>query len=144
MCDYSLSSIASRPAKVGDRLRTTEFPLSGTRGFSAIGRPDVAVCLRPGTELAFDDDVVTYRIVGFFPRQKIAWKVAQFRQVNMDRPNTHHDALEFPDGQIALVTDLRPGQTATVLQLPVSIQAADEHDAHETPREPAAPVSPLI
>jgi hypothetical protein len=45
-------------------------------------------------------------------------RVARFRQVNVDNPCTHHDALEFPDGQIVLLTHLREGQRATVLQLP--------------------------
>ena len=35
------------------------------------------------------------------------------------RPATaHHDALEFPDGEIVLLTELREGQHVTVLQLP--------------------------
>jgi hypothetical protein len=51
--------------------------------------------------------------------------VARFRQVNMDNPCTHHDALEFPDGQIVLVTHLREGQRATVLQLPAQPKNAD-------------------
>ena len=131
MCDYSLHNVASRPAKAGDRLRTTEFALSGTRGFSAVGRSDVAVCLRPGTELAFDENVVTYRSFGFFPHRKLHGKVAQFRQINMDQPHTHHDALEFPYGQIVLITDLRPGQSATVLTLPHGAETADEHHTHE-------------
>ena len=57
MCDYSLDLVASRPAKVGDKLVTTEFQNSMTRGFAAIGEPNVAVCLLPGTEIAFEDDV---------------------------------------------------------------------------------------
>ena len=32
----------------------------------------------------------------------------------------HHDALEFPDGQIVLLTFLKEGQQATVLQLPAA------------------------
>jgi hypothetical protein len=44
--------------------------------------------------------------------------MARFRQVHMDRPDTHHDALEFPNGEIVLVTRLYEGQHATVLQLP--------------------------
>ncbi len=147
MCDYSLHNVASRPAKAGDRLRTTEFALSGTRGFSGIGRPDVAVCLRPGTELAFDEKVVTYRSLGFFPHRKLPGKVAQFRQINIDQPHTHHDALEFPDGQIVLVTDLRPGQTATVLTLPHSAEVDDERHAHEDEElsvETASLIAPLI
>lgn len=57
MCDYSLHHIASRPAKVGDRLVTTKFVKTPTRGFSEIDNPDVAVCLLPGTVIAFDQDV---------------------------------------------------------------------------------------
>src|SRR5436305_5818152 len=57
MCDYSLHDVATRPAKVGDRLVSTHFTNSLTRGFAAVGEPNVAVCLPPGTELAFDLDV---------------------------------------------------------------------------------------
>ena len=53
MCDYSLHHVANRPAKVGDKLVTTKFRESSTRGFAAIGEPNVAVCLLPGTEIAF-------------------------------------------------------------------------------------------
>src|SRR5436309_9869025 len=56
MCDYSLHHVASRPAKIEDRLVTSQFH-SITRGFSAVGEPNVAVCLLPGTELAFDRNV---------------------------------------------------------------------------------------
>ena len=57
MCDYSLHAMASRPAKVGETLVTTTFPRTSTRGFAAEGEPGVAVCLLPGTELAFEQDV---------------------------------------------------------------------------------------
>ena len=143
MCDYSLQHVASAPAKVGDRLVTTEFRHSGTRGFSEIGAPDVAICLRPGSELAFDGEVVFADPTGLLPRRvKIAAGVARFRQVNLDQAYSHHDALEFPDGRLVMLTDLTPGQTATVLQLPVSPQP-DEERAVEEPREAmAAPHEP--
>ena len=57
MCDYSLHAVASRPAKVGETLITTTFRGTSTRGFAAEAEPEVAVCLLPGTELAFEDDV---------------------------------------------------------------------------------------
>ena len=57
MCDYSLEHLASRPAKVGDKLVTTRFKHSLTGGFCAIGEPDIAVCLRPGTEMAFEREI---------------------------------------------------------------------------------------
>lgn len=121
MCDYSLHHVASVPAKIGDSLVTTRFGATSTRGFCAIGAPHVAVCVQPGTELAFDGEVLTSYDFSFlrrFWRRKSRGKVAQFRQVNMHRPNVHHDALEFPDGEIVMLTSLRPGQHARVLQLP--------------------------
>jgi hypothetical protein len=118
MCDYSLHDVANRPAKVGDKLVTTTFRY--TRGFAAVGEPEVAVCLLPGTELAFDREVECERGFGMLPRRTIKSTVARFRQINRDRLTTHRDALEFPDGEIVLLTRLREGQHATVLQLPAS------------------------
>ncbi len=118
MCDYSLHLIASRPAQVADRLVSTDFVKSITRGFTEVGEPEVAVCLLPGTEVAFDNDVQYDRAFSMFGRARLTERVARFRQLNMDDPHVHHDALEFPSGQIVMVTRLIPGQTATVLQLP--------------------------
>jgi len=129
MCDYSLDLVASRPAKVGDELVTTKFQNSMTRGFAAIGEPKVAVCLLPGTEVAFEKEVRFDRVVGIFPTRKLAEKVARFRQINEDQSSAHHDALEFPDGAIVLLTRLCEGQHATVLQLPAfprPVKAAEE------------------
>ncbi len=120
MCDYSLHLVASRPARVGDKLVSTRFPNSVTRGFAAIGEPNVAVCLLPGTEVAFERDVQRDAAFRLFRSRSLKQKLARFRQVNLDQPTAHHDALEFPDGTIALVTDLCEGQHATVLQLPAS------------------------
>jgi hypothetical protein len=138
MCDYSLHLIASRPAKVADRLVSTDFVKSITRGFTEIGQPDVAVCLLPGTEVAFDNDVQFDRAFSMFGRARVAHRVARFRQINMDDPHVHHDALEFPSGQIVLVTRLVPGQTATVLQLPAGQVRGDAKAPHtEQTRNPA-------
>ena len=127
MCDYSLDFIASRPAKVGDRLVSTQFRNSITRGFAAIGEPYVAVCLLPGTELAFENEVEYDAPLGsFLPNRKVREKVARFRKVNHDQPHVNHDALEFPGGQIVLLTRLCGGQRATVLQLPASPRATNE------------------
>ena len=120
MCDYSLHLVASRPAKVGDKLVATDFVKSITGGFAAVGEPDVAVCLLPGTELAFEENVQYQRAFSLFGRACVDHKVARFRQVNVNDPNLHHDALEFPSGQIVMVTRLVAGQRATVLQLPAS------------------------
>ena len=126
--------VASRPAKVGDKLVTTEFTKSITRGFSAIGEPEVAVCLLAGTELAFEDDVQYDRALRIFGKACVNHKVAPFRQVNMNDPNVHHDALEFPDGRIVKITRLAAGQTATVLQLP----AAAQHDGRKVAPQTSA------
>lgn len=124
MCDYSLHLVASRPAQVGDKLVTTDFARSITRGFSAVGEPEVAVCLLPGTEIAFQDDVRYDRAFSLFGKARIEHRVARFRQLNMDDPHVHHDALEFPGGQTVLLTRLVAGQHAVVLQLPASGQGA--------------------
>jgi hypothetical protein len=117
MCDYSLHGVKTRPAKVGDKL-TTHLFRTGTRGFRAPEDAAVAVCLLPGTELSFAEDVRRERI---WPWSKgtIKHRTAIFRQINKDNPVTHHDALEFPDGKIVLLTFLEKGQQASVLQLPV-------------------------
>ncbi len=117
MCDYSLEHVASRPAKVGDKLVTTRFKQSLTGGFCAIGEPNVAVCLQPGTELAFDREITMPS--GFWlGSKKLGARVARFRQMNVGWRAMHHDALELPDGQILFLTRLCEGQTATVIQLP--------------------------
>lgn len=142
MCDYSLHGIASRPAKVGDRLVTTDFRNTLTRGFSAVEEPDVAVCLMPGTELAFEAEVEWHHdwLQTLFFRKdkwKIPHRVGRFRQINVDNPAMHHDAIEFPDGRVVLVTRLRPGQHATVLQLPARAHAPVEARSEQRAAHPA-------
>ena len=129
MCDSSLHSIKSRPAKVGDRLTTRNFG-TGTRGFAASEDATVVVCVLPGTELAFANEVKRA------PARLWPWhdsviehKTAIFRQINKDKVAAHHDALEFPDGQIVLLTFLREGQEATVLQLPAEPRSTVEVEA---------------
>jgi hypothetical protein len=118
MCDYSLHHVQSRAAKVGDKLTTRNFG-TGTRGFAAPEAPATAVCVLPGTEIAFSEEIAFVPPNG--PRsevRKATFKTAIFRQVNKDMPRAHHDALELPDGQTVLLTDLCEGQAAVVLQLP--------------------------
>jgi len=131
MCDYSLHQVASRPAKVGDELVATRFRHSVTRGFAAPGEPNLAVCLLPGTELAFQEVVRYEPRVGFFGHRKIAQRVARFRKINSHNPHAHHDALEFPDGEVVLLTNLFEGQRATVLQLPATPRVMVEVEEHE-------------
>ena len=117
MCDYSLHAVATRPAKVTETLVSTKFSTGGTRGFASPDDPKVAVCLRPGTEIAFENEVQTG---GMMFRKSVGDRLARFRQIALDKPYQHHDALEFSNGAIVLVTNLTAGQRATVLQLPAS------------------------
>jgi hypothetical protein len=129
MCDYSLHNVKTRPAKVGDKLTTRSFG-TGTRGFAASEDASVAVCLMPGTELSFADEVSRQR---FWPwsHSVIEHKTAIFRQINKEVPTSHHDALEFPDGIIVLLTFLERGQQATVLQLPVTHEGVKAQEPEE-------------
>jgi hypothetical protein len=131
MCDFSLQSVRSRPAKVGDKLVTRDFG-TGKRGFAAAHDPGLAVCVMPGTELAFAGEVacLPYVLLGW-KRKTINHRTAIFRQVNKDKLAAHHDALEFPDGRTELLTLLCEGQEATVLQLPAQSTTAAEADAQK-------------
>src|ERR1700730_9704941 len=125
MCDYSLMHVKSRPASVGDKLRTSNFG-TGTRGFAAPEDPTTAVCVLPGTELAFDREISVYGASGPTPH-----KTAIFRQINKEQPHMHHDALELPDGQTLLLTFMCEGQEATVLQLPAKPRTETEAQAQQ-------------
>jgi hypothetical protein len=131
MCDYSLHNVKSRAARVGDQLTTRNFG-TGTRGFAASEDADTAVCVMPGTELAFSREVAC-TATGFLGlgARRVKHRTAIFRQLNKEQPRVHHDALEFPDGQTVLLTDLLEGQQATVLQLPAKPATAVEEKAQE-------------
>ena len=126
MCDYSLHSVRTRQAKVGEKLVTHDFG-TGTRGFAAPEDYSVAVCLLPGTELAFERPVKYHATLMF--RANTDHTVAIFRQINKGALHVNHDALEFPDGKIVLLTRLYEGQHATVLTLPMQPKTATEAEA---------------
>jgi hypothetical protein len=131
MCDYSLHHVKSRPAKVGDKLRTFNFS-TGTRGFAPPDDRTTAVCVLPGTELAFAEEVKCAPApfsLSAWRTKTVNFRTAIFRQVNKDVPRMHHDALEFPDGQTVLLTELVEGQKATVLQLPAQPKTPPEEAA---------------
>jgi hypothetical protein len=137
MCDYSLEIVASRPAMVGDKLISTSFPHTITRGFASADDGNIAVCLLPGTELAFEKEVRCE--TGLVFAWRLGHKVAKFRQINKGRSNVHRDALEFPDGKTVLLTQLCKGQRATVLQLPARAVAT----VNSAERNGSAIASPL-
>ena len=135
MCDFSLQHIASRPAKVGDKLVTTDFN-TGTNGFMPAdtlpNETKVAVCVMPGTELAFEDGITTRPFSYFLGSDnKRAVKVARFTQVDKHIMHAHHDAIELPNGEVILLTRLCEGQTATVLQLPAERKNEAEAEAQK-------------
>ena len=132
MCDYSLQDVRSRPAKVGDKLTTRDFGTC-TRGFAAAEDARVAVCVLPGTELAFSSAVTVAnpRFIAGWKVEKLGHATAIFRQVNKTEPMKHHDALEFPDGRIVLLTRLSEGQEAMVLQLPAQQTITAEADTQK-------------
>jgi hypothetical protein len=124
MCDYSLHAVTSRPAEVGETLITTTFRGTSTRGFAGEHEPMVAVCLLPGTELAFAEDV-KYDSRWIWTKT-VNSRVGKFGKIDPLVPERHHDAIEFPDGSYVLVTQLCEGQRATVLQLPATHRPADK------------------
>jgi len=117
MCDYSLHAVSSRPAEVAETLVSTKFRSTTTRGFANPDNPTVAVCLRPGTEIALRR--MSERVVFCFGEKfRRGW--LGFGRSDFDYAAQHHDALEFSNGAIVLLTDLVPGQRAIVLQLPAN------------------------
>jgi hypothetical protein len=128
-----MHAVATRPAQVGETLITTTFHGTSTRGFASENEPTVAVCMMPGTELAFAEDV-KYDNRWIWTRA-INFRVGKFGTIDPQLPRRHHDAIEFPDGNYVLVTQLCEGQHVTVLQLPV-VQKAPAHA-----RQAEAPIS---
>lgn len=134
MCDYSLHAVASRAAEAGETVVVTGFYGTTSRGFASPAAPEVAVCLRPGTEIAFEQEPCRE---GALFRRTMSDRVARFRHVDMGNPTSHHDALEFPDGTIVKVNDLLAGQRAQILQLPAELKPVPTEPlrAQETVRE---------
>jgi hypothetical protein len=130
MCDYSLHAVASRPAQVGETLITTTFRGTSTRGFASESDPTVAVCMLPGTELAFAENVKYDN--RWIWTKTLNFRVGKFGAIEPDVPHRHHDAIEFPDGNRVLVTLLCEGQRATVLQLPVVDRIKEQAPAAAT------------
>jgi hypothetical protein len=129
MCDYSMEHVRSRSARLGDRLVTQGFLGTLTHGFAAEEDRSTAICLLPGTELAFDQNV---KVKGIFFYKSLGVSTAIFRQVDVDNPYRFHDALEFADGTIVLLTMLKNGQRASVLQLPATGREKTENRSRST------------
>jgi hypothetical protein len=96
-----LHNVATRPAQIEDKLVTTKFNNSITRGFAAVGQPNVAVCLLPGTEIAFDENVECEPSfgIGIFPNKKIGQRLARFRKSIWTTPWPITMRWNFPTGR---------------------------------------------
>jgi hypothetical protein len=130
MCDFSLQHAKSRPAVVADKLVSHNFG-RGTIGFKSVDDPigdATAVCILPGTELAFDKPIKLRWSSGEAKSIDGEFMTAVFRQRDKHKLNVHHDVLEMPDGQQVLLTLLEESQNATVLQLPAAPRTAKEAD----------------
>ena len=143
MCDYSLQMLKSRPAVVGETLQTSQFQGTASHGFASPAEADTAVCVLPGTEIAFDKPVEKRKFLwaGFgsmyasgaqTSEETIQCLTARFRQIDTENTHTHHDALEFADGTIVKLHDLQHGQSCKVLQLPAAPK--NEQEAKEQTR----------
>jgi hypothetical protein len=67
----------------------------------------IAVCLCPGTVIAFEQNVFAEGMI-FRKTSTTGWRDSV--SIDLDKPTHQHDALEFSNGTIVLVTDLAPGQ----------------------------------
>jgi hypothetical protein len=114
-CDRRVVSLPGNPVSCGDNVVIGSAPTSPGRATPGV---------MPGTELAFERDVVWDRPFSFFRRRLVTGRLARFRRVDPDNRHAHHDAVEFPDGRTVLLTMLRAGQRATVVQLPVRRESA--------------------
>lgn len=131
MCDYSLHAVKSRAAKKGDELIVKTWPSSmGSKGFADVNDQETAVCLLPGTEIAFENDAAK---PSFFQRLlgKKFGKVGVFRQINKEIMATHHDAIEYLDGSVVTIQAHATGNRAKVLQLPAAPKTIQESKEQE-------------
>jgi len=116
-------------------LVTKDFG-TGTHGFASVTDAATAVCVLPGTELAFATEVkhadwTVGSLIRGAVQVKTPHKTAIFREINKGREGIHRDALEFPDGKVVLLTRLYEGQEATVLQLPAETRVPVEAKKRE-------------
>ena len=122
MCDFSLHHLKSRPAKVGDKLTTRDFG-TGTLGFAASEKSALRFACCQGRSCPLLDEV-RCESSGRGVKKRSRPQDRDLPAGQPRRSERHHDALEFPDGQIVLLTSLTQSQHATVLQLPAAAVGA--------------------
>ena len=112
MCDYSLETYQSRPARLGETYETHSFP-SHTVGFIAPGDTAIAVCMAYDTRLKLLD--ITSKV-------QRACNVRTEEEVIFARTEAglHHDGVQFANGVQVTLQQLGPGVKA----IPVDILLA--------------------
>jgi len=77
MCDYSPHYVHSRPAKNRRQISNHGIRKTVTRGFASVQEPDVAVCLRPATELTFGTEPECHRPLYPVAARRPTWQGPQ-------------------------------------------------------------------
>lgn len=113
---FDLVAKAYRPIAVDEQAEVLSLMGDVNAGLYLACRPRNCGLPASGTEVVFEETVYA----GGLLFRKNIYRLARFRQINTDNTTQHHDALEFANGRTVLVTDLVAGQTAKILQLPVS------------------------
>jgi len=112
MCDYSLETYQSRPARLGETYETHSFP-SQTVGFIAPGDTAIAVCMAYDTRL---------KLLDIPSKVQRAYNVRTEEEVIFARSEAglHHDGVKFANGVQVTLQQLGPGVKA----IPVDILLA--------------------
>lgn len=134
MCNYSGYAAKTRDAVKGDTMVVHHG------GFFEPNNLEMAVCLKPGTELGFSEPIRhcgSYRYSNHQWNPEGGWaltpstlkeQVARSRIVGPE----NLDAIEFSDGTYMLLTNLIAGQRVKVLQLPVgAVEVKTDQPAQE-------------
>lgn len=104
MCDYSLEAYRSRPAQLGERYETHQFP-SYSIGFIAPGDASTAVCMAYDTKLRLEG-------ISEIVRKRLG--VSAIEDVTFTRleAGPHHDGVRFANGAEATLQALGCGVKA--------------------------------
>jgi hypothetical protein len=104
MCDYSLEAYRSRPAQLGERYETHQFP-SYSIGFIAPGDASTAVCMAYHTKLRLEgiSEIVRKRL-GVSAKEDVTFTRLE--------AGPHHDGVRFANGAEATLQALGSGVQA--------------------------------
>lgn len=120
MCDYSLNLVKNRRANIGDIIVTQPF-WGGTQGFADTKDKEVAICLRPGDKIIFDEPVGIMSIFKRFNKHiateaEYVYVTSKRKDRQYGRKQYHHDSLKI--GWFTYeINSLKPGLIATVISM---------------------------